>query len=463
MPCIITAPSSGSGKTLLSLVLTAWANDKGLSIQPFKVGPDYLDSQLLSAVSKRTCRNLDLVLCNKSWVKRSFNTYGATAELVLVEGVMGLFDGIGSSHKGSTADIAKHLNLPIVLTINARGQAASIAALVKGFQNQDPSIRLAGVVLNQVNTQRHKELLIEVLDSINVKVLGSLPKDTALALPSRHLGLIQANEIKDLYKRIDSWIQIAEKYLDLHEFQKLLKAPENSKEQTIHSHTGIINNQKSLENYPIAIAEDKAFNFRYPEIKEYLESLGMPLINWMPTKNEPIPDEAKGLIIPGGFPEQFAEEISHASKSLKSIQIFFGKHPIYAECGGMLLLGKSLQGLDGKSYPMSNLLPFNAQKGSLKVGYRTLRALKDSLILNKGDELIGHEFHYWEVNNINSKSIRNDDYKSFYPWEIEGWKINSFQEGWANNHLHASWIHLHWPSSSKIMVKWFEAVKKSTI
>ena len=457
MACIITAPSSGSGKTLLSLVLTAWSQSRGLSIQTFKIGPDYLDSQLLSTISKRTCRNLDLVLCEKSWVNQSFYTHGSAADFSLIEGVMGLFDGIGSSDKGSTADIAKELGLPIILTVDARGQAASLAALVKGFQNQQPSLKLAGVVLNKINSQRHKELLKEVLESINVKLLGSLPNDSRLALPSRHLGLIPASEIKDLDIRVKSWVQIAQESLDLHSFQKLLQSPQKTKVD-IPLNT-IKRKEKTLEQYPIAIAQDKAFNFRYPETKEHLEALGMPLIKWMPTENEPIPSQAKGLIIPGGFPEEFAEEISNASQSLSSIKAFFGKHPIYAECGGMLLLGQSIRSLDGKSYPMSNLLPFKAHKGQLKVGYRRLKALNNSLILKRGDQLIGHEFHYWEINNNESQDDVNKKNSWFKPWEVSGTKINPFKEGWANNYLHASWIHLHWPTSSTVMTNWLEAVK----
>tara|TARA_Y100001968_G_scaffold218310_1_gene201010 strand:- start:36073 stop:37473 length:1401 start_codon:yes stop_codon:yes gene_type:complete len=455
MACVITAPSSSSGKTLLSLILAGWAKSNGISIQPFKVGPDYLDSQLLSAISKRTCRNLDLILCPKSWVSNSFHTYGSTAELSLIEGVMGLFDGIGSSDKGSTANIAKYLNLPVVLTINAKGQAASLAALVKGFQNQDPSLKLAGVVVNHVNSFRHKELLREVLDSINVKMLGSLPSHQELALPSRHLGLIQAHEIQDIDKRLYSWVRIAEENLDLKAFKQLLKAPQKVQTQ-IDANQFFHENKNALKQYPIAIAEDKAFNFQYPEMKECLKALGLTLINWLPTKNEPIPNEAKGLIIPGGFPEQYAQEISSCSTSLSSLKSMFGKYPIYAECGGMMLLGNSIKDLNGQIHPMSGLLPFNAKRGQLEVGYRELKALDNSLILKKGDELIGHEFHYWELDPITSKKPSPNIH---YPWEVSGWRVTPFKEGWANNYLHASWIHLHWPSSPNIINSWLRSIE----
>ncbi|HJL69220.1 MAG TPA: AAA family ATPase, partial [Prochlorococcaceae cyanobacterium Gl_MAG_24] len=169
MACVIAAPASGTGKTLLSLVLTAWARSRGLSLQPFKVGPDYLDPQQLTVASEKPCRNLDLLLCGPDWVKESFHCFGGSADLALVEGVMGLFDGIGTSELGSTAAVARHLGLPVVLVVDASGQAGSIAALVKGFRDHDRQLKLAGVVLNRINSNRHKELLKEVLSSIGIK------------------------------------------------------------------------------------------------------------------------------------------------------------------------------------------------------------------------------------------------------------------------------------------------------
>ena len=195
------------------------------------------------------------------------------------------------------------------------------------------------------------------------------------------MGLTPAHEIIDLEKRMEVWAKMAEENLNLEIFKNLLKAP-------IHKQNPIsltIKNEKNagFENeYPIAIAEDNAFHFRYPETKEYLEALGMPLITWKPTENEPIPIKAKGLIIPGGFPEQYAEQLSTATRALKSIKAFYGKCPIYAECGGMLLLGNSIKDLKGNSHLMAGLLPFDAEKGKLQVGYRQLKSLSNTLILS---------------------------------------------------------------------------------
>ena len=183
MAAVIAAPASGSGKTLLSLALLSWAQQNGRRIQAFKVGPDYLDAQLLSQASGQACRNLDLNLCGETWVRQAFHGYGGASELTLVEGVMGLFDGIGSSTTGSTADVARLLDLPVVLVLDAGGQAASLGAIVRGFRDHDPQLRIAGVVLNKVSSPRHRELLADVLERMEVPLLGCLPRSEALALP----------------------------------------------------------------------------------------------------------------------------------------------------------------------------------------------------------------------------------------------------------------------------------------
>ena len=228
MACVISAISSNSGKTLLSLLLISWLKSINKTVQTFKVGPDYLDPQQLTAVSKKACRNLDLVLSGESWVKENFNHYGGLTDYSFVEGVMGLFDGIGSSSKGSTAELAKVLNLPVVLIVDARGKAASLAALIKGFREHDKELKIAGVVLNNVQTARHEKILFEVLDQINIRSLGSLPLCKDLYLPARDLGLAPAHEILDLDIKVKKWTSIAKDYLDIESFRKLLLPPESN-------------------------------------------------------------------------------------------------------------------------------------------------------------------------------------------------------------------------------------------
>ena len=451
MACVISSISSNSGKTLLSLLLISWLKSINKTVQTFKVGPDYLDPQQLTAVSKKACRNLDLVLSGESWVKENFNHYGGLTDYSFVEGVMGLFDGIGSSSKGSTAELAKVLNLPVVLIVDARGKAASLAALIKGFREHDKELKIAGVVLNNVQTPRHEKILLEVLDQINIKSLGSLPSCKDLYLPARNLGLAPAHEILDLEIKIKKWASIAKDHLNIESFRTLLLSPESNK-KTIN----LLQKKESAVIHPIAIAEDEAFHFRYQETKELLEGNGMPTITWKPLENEQIPKEAKGLIIPGGFPEQHANQLSNSTISLNSIKMFSKKFPIYAECGGMMLLGKSIFDLEGREHAMAGILPFKAKKGNLKIGYREATTKNNSPITTPGNKLIGHEFHRWEIINESYNSSINK------LWDIKGWNMEIKNEGFCNHLIHASWIHLHWASSPLILENWKRSVMNLT-
>ncbi len=451
MACVISSTSSNSGKTLLSLLLISWLKSISKTVQTFKVGPDYLDPQQLTAVSNNACRNLDLILSGESWVKESFNHFGGLTDFSFVEGVMGLFDGIGSSTNGSTAELAKVLRLPIVLIVDARGKAASLAALIKGFKEHDKDLEIAGIVLNNVQTTRHEEILLEVLNQINIKSLGCLPSCNDLYLPTRHLGLAPVHEILDLEIKVKKWASIAKKYLDIESFKKLLSPPKSEDNKIKYFHK-----KESNLLYPIAIAEDEAFHFRYQETKELLENNGMPTITWKPLENKQIPNEAKGLIIPGGFPEQHAKQLSNSKVSLKSIKIFAKKFPIYAECGGMMLLGKSIFDIEGREHPMCGILPFKAKKGNLKIGYREAISKNKSPITIPGDKLIGHEFHRWEITNKNIKSDTNP------LWDLKGWNIAIKNEGFCNHLIHASWIHLHWASSPNILDNWKRSVLSCT-
>lgn len=451
MAVVIAAPASGSGKTLLSLALLAWARVRGHSIQPFKVGPDYLDSQLLSTIAQRPCRNLDLNLCGAPWVQRAFHGYGGMADLALVEGVMGLFDGIGSSEAGSTAATARLLGLPVVLVVDAGGQAASLGALVRGFRDHDPAVQLAGVVLNRVSTSRHRELLSEVLDRLGVPLLGCLPRTDALTLPSRHLGLAPAHELHNPGTHRDRWASLAEAHLHLGKLLPLLKAPAPGPDPLAIEH---MEQPRQPGSYPVAVASDAAFHFRYPETGELMEKRGMPLIPWSPLADEPIPSEACGLMLPGGFPEQHAGQLSAAQNSLDSLRSFAALRPVYAECGGMLLLGRSLTDLNGTLHPMAGILPFQASQGQLQVGYRTLHAHRDGLVTRRDEVIQGHEFHRWQL-----QSKVPDSLESVHSlWEIMGWRLKTRREGWGQRTLHASWIHLHWASCTTICSRWRDAL-----
>ncbi|GCE65123.1 cobyrinate a,c-diamide synthase [cyanobiont of Ornithocercus magnificus] len=460
MACIIAAPASGSGKTLVSLAVTAWARQRGMSLQPFKVGPDYLDAQLLSAAAGKPCRNLDTTLCGYSWVQTCFHYHAPRADLALVEGVMGLFDGVGSGQQGSTATIALLLNLPVILVVDGSGQAQSLAALICGFRDFDPRLRLAGVVVNRVTSKRHRQLLEEVLEGISMPMLGCLPKQPALELPSRHLGLAPAHELKDFDDRLDILGDLTNNYLDHEHLVRILRssASSNSVDPIV---TWATHNVPALNStrgdLAVAVAEDEAFHFHYAETRECLEAIGITLITWSPLADEKIP-RAAGLFIPGGFPEQHAARLSTCHRSLGELRRWFRRRPLYAECGGMLLLGRNLCDLEDKPHPMAGLLPFEARRGEPQVGYRTMKPLGDGLLVRAGEIWRGHEFHHWQL------SSEGLDLSSHQPkirelWQVEGWRSKSIDEGWSiPTTLHASWVHLHWASCEIIPCRWRAAV-----
>jgi cobyrinic acid a,c-diamide synthase len=459
LSCLIAAPCSGSGKTLLTLMLTALGRQRGSSIQPFKVGPDYLDPQLLSAVAGLPCRNLDPLLCGDAWVRRCFHWHGSRADRVVVEGVMGLFDGRGAGSEGSSAAVAALLDLPVVLVVEASRQAGSLAALVRGFRDHGPPrVRLAGVVLNRVGSVRHRTLLREALEAIEVPLLGVLPSHPALDLPSRHLGLLPPREVADLESRQRIWASLAEEHLDLERLWPLLAPPEarTGERDPIQCILGAPDSGEAAwaspppgAALPVAVASDAAFHFRYPEAAELLGACGLEPRPWSPLADEPLPAGSRAVLLPGGYPELHAGTLAGAHRSLADLRAAVrGGLPVVAECGGLLLLGRTLEDQAGRSHAMAGVLPFSARRGStLSLGYRQMLASTDGLLLRRGERLSGHEFHRWQL-QIASAGTAADGGPFVAEreelWQVEGWGCPTRSEGWTASNVHASWVHLHW-------------------
>jgi cobyrinic acid a,c-diamide synthase len=465
LSCLIAAPCSGSGKTLLTLMLTALARRRGSGIQPFKVGPDYLDPQLLSAVAGRPCRNLDPLLCGDDWVRRCFHWHGSRADRVVVEGVMGLFDGRGAGSEGSSAAVASLLDLPVVLVVEASRQAGSLAALVRGFRDHGPpQVRLAGVVLNRVGSERHRTLLREALEAIAVPLLGVLPSHPALDLPSRHLGLLPPREVEDLESRQRIWATLAEEHLDLERLWPLLSPPggQPGERDPILSALGTTAGAApagypppAAAALPVAVAADAAFHFRYPEAEELLLACGLEPRPWSPLADEPLPAGSRAIVLPGGYPELHADTLADAQRSLADLRAAVrGGLPVVAECGGLLLLGRTLEDGAGARHAMAGLLPFTARRGNaLSLGYRQMRASADGLLVRHGERLSGHEFHRWQLELAPGERAADGGplvAEQEGLWQVEGWGCPSRSEGWTASNVHASWIHLHWAGCSAI-------------
>ena len=489
MACLIAAPCSGSGKTLVSLALAALVRRRGQTIQTFKVGPDYLDPQLLARVSGRPCRNLDPLLCGEAWVERSFLGFGSQADRCLVEGVMGLFDGRGSGAEGSSAAVAQQLGLPVVLVVEASRQAGSLAALVRGFRDHDPALTIAGVVLNGVGSDRHRALLGEALAAIAMPLLGVLPRHDSLELPSRHLGLVPPGELADLEQRQGQWAALAERHLDLAQLEPLLGPPQAPADglapiawlRQQGQAPGEFQSEPEPAGAPlaIAIASDQAFHFRYTEAAELLEAEGLAVRPWSPLANEPLPGGCRALVLPGGYPELHGAQLASSQRSLGELrQAAAWGLPIYAECGGLLLLGQELVDPAGQAHPMAGLLPFRARRGSLSLGYRQAIAPGDGLVVRRGETWQGHEFHRWQLEPLGSDAQANwpqePGLTGLAPappspraqeslsqpatalcgprplWQLDGWGHPARIEGWSTATLHASWLHLHWAGCSMI-------------
>ena len=462
MALLIAAPCSSSGKTLLSLLLAAVARSRGLGLQTFKVGPDYLDPQLLASASGRACRNLDLILCGAPWVRNTFAWWSEQVPLALVEGVMGLYDGRGPSSEGSSAAIALELDLPVLLVVEASRQAGSLAALVRGFRDHEPRLKISGVVLNGVSTSRHQQLLQEALNSIAMPLLGVMPRQVALELPSRHLGLVPPGELEAWPKRLEQFALLAAEWLQL---DSLLSLMATGTKQTIkQSPINLALGSTAKNPIPkplLVIAKDKAFHFCYPELPEWLEALGCKVHWWAPLEDQALPAQTAALILPGGYPELQAEELSNCRRSLSSIARHYRAGlPLYAECGGLLLLGQQLLDVDGKSHQMAGVLPFRAERGPLNLGYREATPKANGLVIQPGERLQGHEFHRWQLEPCQAIEPQTIAVATEPAWLLEGWGVPARLEGWCNAALHASWLHLHWGGCPSIPKRLRDAALK---
>ncbi len=431
MSIAIAGERSGVGKTTVTLAILAALKRRKQTVQSFKVGPDYIDPMFHTYVTGRACRNLDPILTSDAYVQQCFDRHRQTADYALIEGVMGLFDGAsGLTDVGSTAQVAKLLNVPVVLILNCSSTSRSIAAIAHGYQTFDPQIQLAGLILNQVGSDRHLELLTAALSSLHLPILGVLRRRDDLSIPDRHLGLIPAQELTDLNATIDRLAIIGETCFD---WERLL--PLLSSQPLLTPPT-----QLSLATPPkirLAIAKDAAFNFYYADNLDLLQDLGAELVEWSPLHDSQLPPDVQGLYFGGGFPEVFAETLAanHPAKRSIKAAITTGM-PTYAECGGLMYLADRIIDFEDKSYPMVGIFSTTAVMGKkLTLGYRHLTALQDSLLLKTGDRLWGHEFHRSTLTDFPTQPL----------YDLQGYESNSIfaPEGWSSYQVQAAYTHLH--------------------
>jgi cobyrinic acid a,c-diamide synthase len=420
---VVAAPASGAGKTTLATGLVAALAARGTRIAPFKVGPDYIDPGYAALAAGRVGRNLDPFLVGEHRIAPLFAHGAAGADVAVVEGVMGLFDGRGTSDEASTAHVARLLDAPVLLVVDATGQSRSIAALVSGFAAFDPRIRIGGVLLNRVGSDRHETLLREALSELGVPVLGALHRDDAIETPSRHLGLVPvAERSPDARQTVERLGALVAKSVDLDAVVALAgSAPELSvRPWSAEDEVG-----EPVAGRPrIAIAGGSAFTFSYAEHAELLTAAGAEVVALDPLRDERLPVGTAGLVIGGGFPEIYAEQLS-ANERLRDDVAGLATRgaPIAAECAGLLYLARDLDGL-----PMCGVLPTTARMtGKLTLGYREADGLAWPLA---GQAVRGHEFHRTATDPGAGES--------------PAYCVNGRPEGFVAGRLHASYLHLHW-------------------
>lgn len=386
---LIAAPSSNSGKTIITLGLIKALRDKGLKIQPFKCGPDYIDPIHHAQVAGQSSYNLDLWMSDGDHVKDIFQAQIQNADVAIVEGVMGLFDG-AKRDKGSSAEVAQVLELPVVLIVNAAATAYSVAPLLFGFKNFNPDVNVKGVIFNKVSGDSHYQFLKEAAEDAGVDSLGYVPKDERLTLESRHLGL-SLTDNSNMLRAVDASAELIKTHVDLDCLLQISSCKIKAKTTEYASKTG------SLK---IGIARDEAFNFMYPANVDSLKQLG-EIIYFSPLNDIEIPD-CDLLWFPGGYPEIYADQLASNTKMLDSIRIFEkngGK--LVAECGGMMYLGESVELKDGSTHQMLGLFDYETSLKcmKLKLGYRSVEIANE--------EFKGHEFHYSTIIKDCSQKLKS--------------------------------------------------------
>jgi cobyrinic acid a,c-diamide synthase len=445
---VIAAPSSGSGKTTVATGLMAAFTQRGLAVSPHKVGPDYIDPGYHTLATGRPGRNLDAYLCGPQRVAPLFLHGARGADLAVVEGVMGLYDGAaGQGELASTAQVAKLLRAPVVLVVDASSQSRSVAALVHGFASWDPEVRIGGVILNKVGSDRHEQLLREALDESGVPVLGVLRRDAGLAVPARHLGLIPAAERRT--EAVDAVGEMAARVLagcDMDALLALAKtAPVLPEEPWDPTGCGFReggtggHNPTTAPHPVVALASGPAFTFSYPEHTELLTAAGAEVVPFDPLRDEQLPERTAGLVIGGGFPEIYAPELSANEPLRKAVATLAAEGaPVAAECAGLLYLSRELDGA-----PMCGVLDATARMTDrLTLGYREAVAVTASPLAEAGTRLRGHEFHRTTIEPGAGQAPA-------WGWSRPTRRLEGFVAGPAAN-VHASYLHTHWAAEPSL-------------
>jgi cobyrinic acid a,c-diamide synthase len=435
---LVAGSGSGAGKTTTTIALIGAFRARGLKVAAFKCGPDYLDPTYHRRVSDSPSHNLDGWMMGREAVLATFERAAEGADIAVIEGMMGLYDGTTpTSDEGSTAEIAKWLDTPTLLVVDASGMARTVAAVATGFKNFDPQIKLAGLICNRVGSRGHLDLLREA--SAEVAVLGGFPTDANAGFPERHLGLLSADAVPSM--TFDVWAKIANQWLDLDAILTVARGAGSfpGLEGELWPRRGA-----ASPRCRIGVAYDEAFHFYYEDNLRRLEGAGADLVRFAPVR-ERRPPEVDGLYFGGGYPEAHAAELSSNQEMIRAVRDFARSgRPIYAECGGLMFLTEGIRTLDGHLWPMAGIIPGEAMMAERlqALGYVEVETRKRSIIGPPGMLVRGHQFRYSrlvpppaEIGHVYSVRPR--------------WSGAPFEEGYCVGSVLASYVHLHWASNPR--------------
>lgn len=434
---LIAGVTSGSGKTTVVLGILK-ALSKKYKIQSYKVGPDYVDTKFHTRITKRPTRNLDNYLVpNSQTLNYLFTADTEGIDLGIVEGVMGLYDGLGTDKDAySTASVAKQLNIPVILVINARATSTSAAAILKGFIDFDKKVPIKGVIINNVMSENHYKLVAGAIHRyLDIPVLGYLPHNSEISLPSRQLGLVPDDELPGIDKKIAEIAQEVEEHIDLQQLESLAALSTVNKNISFNIPTTKLR---------VGIAKDEAFNFYYADNLKLLKKAGVSLVPFSPINDQHLPS-IDALYFGGGYPEEFAKQLADNVSLKKEIMDFSVKgKPIYAECGGLMYLGKLLK--QGQhEYPMVGI--FNGQSEMTprlkKFGYCNAAPQKDCLLGKKGQKIVGHEFHHSMFTPLDDHLKPVLKMQKIRDQQV----VDTWQGGYQIRNTFASYLHVHFYQS----------------
>lgn len=447
---VIAGTNSGAGKTTVTLGVMAALRRRNLDVQGFKVGPDYIDPSYHTAVTERPSRNLDTWMMATDVTRELFHRGSEGADISVIEGVMGMYDGKDPlTSTGSTAEVSQLLSAPIILVVNVASMARSAAAVVLGFQHLDPKVHIAGVIANRVGSKGHYDLVKVAIEQVcEVPVVGYLTEQEALRIPERHLGLIPALERGEMDELFGALADAIEATVDVEQILQIARGAElwTSPEPILF--TG----QKHDPVVTIAIARDRAFNFYYPENLELLEWCGARLVVFRPLEGGEVPDEADGVYIGGGFPEEFAATLSRNTAVGVSLRrVVQDGMPVFAECGGFMYLTEAITDRHGDTHRMAGIVPaeITMQSRVAALGYREVTAEHDTLLLPAGERARGHEFHY---STIAVQQPENWPY-AYETVGLRGAKL----EGYTQGNVLAGYTHLHFASNPRMVERFVAA------